>query len=376
MGLMRQDIIFEDTTLRDGEQSPGVAFGPETKLAIFDLLVACGVRWIEIGIPAMGGSELRALLRIKERAGDVRLIAWNRGVEADVQQSLDLGFAAIHIGLPASDIHLANSVSRDRAWLLRQARDLVSRAKDRGAYVSISAEDVGRTEPAFLTEYAGAVAEAGADRLRLSDTIGILDPAGYSAVIAAVAKAVPIDLQCHAHNDFGLATANTLVGLEAGARFFHATVNGIGERAGMADIAQMAMCLRVFHGVDLGLDLARLRPLSALVASATRAPVPPWQPIVGANVFAHESGIHVNGLLKDDRTFEPFPPHLCGGERRIVVGKHSGRAAIKAMLGDAGIRASDGELAKCLGAVREYAMTVERALTPAEVVGIYRDCMT
>lgn len=144
------------------------------------------------------------------------LIGWNRGKLDDVVQSLDLGFRAIHIGLPASDVHLKHSVGRDRGWLVEQARTLIGVAKDRGAFVSISAEDVGRTDPSFLIDYAGAVKDAGADRLRLSDTIGILSPSRYAAVVASIAKAVPIDLQCHAHNDYGLATANTLAGLEAG----------------------------------------------------------------------------------------------------------------------------------------------------------------
>lgn len=201
---MNNDIVYEDTTLRDGEQSPGIAFGRDTKIAIFTALRALGVRWMEVGIPAMGGSELAVIRELLERGSDLMLIGWNRGKLDDVVQSLDLGFRAIHIGLPASDMHLKHSVGRDRGWLVEQARTLIGVAKDRGAFVSISAEDVGRADPSFLIDYAGAVKEAGADRLRLSDTIGILSPSRYAAVVASIAKAVPIDLQCHAHNDYGL----------------------------------------------------------------------------------------------------------------------------------------------------------------------------
>ena len=369
---MRNDIVYEDTTLRDGEQSPGVAFGRDTKIAIFTALRALGVRWMEVGIPAMGGSELAVIRELLERGSDLMLIGWNRGKLDDVVQSLDLGFRAIHIGLPASDVHLKHSVGRDRGWLVEQASTLIGVAKDRGAFVSISAEDVGRTDPSFLIDYAGAVKEAGADRLRLSDTIGILSPSRYAAVVASIAKAVPIDLQCHAHNDYGLATANTLAGLEAGARYFHATVNAIGERSGMADIAQVALCLRDFHGVDLGLDLTQLKALSDLLARATGHAPPPWHPVVGDNVFAHESGIHVKGVVRNANTFEPFDPAEVGGTRKIVIGKHSGTEAIRYVLREQGIEADAGELRQCLGAVREFAMEEERALSAGELVAIHR----
>ena len=174
--MIRHDIILEDTTLRDGEQAPGVAFSKATKLKILDKLIAAGVRWVEPGIPAMGGEELEALHAMLERKDEVRLIGWNRGILEDVAASIDMGFEAVHIGLPTSSIHLKGSVGKDRGWLLQRAADIIKFAKDRGVFVSISAEDIGRTEIPFLQEYAVAVTEAGADRLRLSDTIGILSP--------------------------------------------------------------------------------------------------------------------------------------------------------------------------------------------------------
>jgi isopropylmalate/homocitrate/citramalate synthase len=171
---VRDDIILEDTTLRDGEQTPGVAFSKETKTRILDALLAAGVRWVEIGIPAMGGEELDFISSVVERQDEARLVVWHRGVRADVERSLDMGFRTVHIGLPTSSLHLSASVKRDRNWLLNTARELVEMAKDRDAFVSISAEDLARTEPGFLQEYAGVVHEAGADRLRLSDTVGLL----------------------------------------------------------------------------------------------------------------------------------------------------------------------------------------------------------
>jgi len=368
---MRTDLILEDTTLRDGEQAPGVAFDLPTKLRILDLLVAAGVRWVEAGIPAMGGEELDSVKAMLGRHDGVRLVAWNRGVKEDVQQSLDLGFTAVHIGLPASTIHLEKSLRKDRSWLLERARELISYAKDRGAFVSISAEDIGRSEISFLQEYAGVVHAAGADRLRLSDTIGILRPDQYAERVRKVGEAAPIDTQCHAHNDFGLAVANTLAGLEAGARYFHVTVNAIGERAGMPDLAQTALALKQLYDRDLGLDLTKLPALSEAVAQASKAPLPPWTPVLGANVFSHESGIHTNGMLRDSATFEPFAPELLGQERKLVIGKHSGRAHLEAVLKEQGHEPTPDELSRLLESVRKEAIRRGSALQPSDLVDLY-----
>lgn len=368
---MRDDLILEDTTLRDGEQAPGVAFSAETKVAIFDALVAAGVRWIEAGIPAMGGQDVRAMQSMLERRDEVQLVGWNRGVVEDLRYTISLGFRAVHLGLPTSGLHLKHSVKKDRTWLLRTAQDMIKLAKDEGCFVSISAEDTGRTEIGFLQEYAVAVHEAGADRLRLSDTIGILDPRQYAERVRAVASASDIDLQTHCHNDFGLAVANTLAGLDAGARYFHVTVNGVGERAGMPDLAQTVLALRQFHDTDLGVDLTALHELSDLVAAACGQAVAPWQPIVGSNVFAHESGIHTNGMLSESSTFEPFPPGLVGGERKLVVGKHSGRAMLRHVLNGQGIDVQDALLGDLLVDVREAAIRNRSIVTTDELVHLY-----
>jgi isopropylmalate/homocitrate/citramalate synthase len=369
---MRDDIIIEDTTLRDGEQTPGIAFSFQTKTDILNGLLDAGVRWIEVGIPAMGGEELKFVQSTVERQDEnTHLVAWHRGVRQDVENSLDMGFKHVHIGLPTSDNHLKASVRKDRTWLLETARSLIKMAKDRGAFVSISAEDLARTEIGFLQEYAGTVHEAGADRLRLSDTIGIMTPEQYGERVRLVRETAPIDLQCHTHNDFGLGLSNTIAGLQAGARYFHVAINGIGERAGMTDLAQAAATLQLRYDVDLGIDLTKLTRLSRLAGNATRRQLPPWQPVVGDNVFAHESGIHANGMLRDTSSFEPFPPDLVGGKRRYVLGKHSGRAIVAWALEEAGVTPRPELLASCLEEVRSRSIEIGGEVSSTEVVKIY-----
>lgn len=370
--MIRKDVVLEDTTLRDGEQASGIAFSPETKVKIFNSLIDAGVQWIEAGIPAMKGKEVVALLEMLERKNEVNVIGWNRGVLEDIKFSISLGFKAIHIGLPTSTIHLQHSIGKDKGWLISAATDLIKYAKDKGCFVSISAEDVGRTDLKFLQEYATSVYEAGVDRLRLSDTIGILDADAYAKRVQAVSEACNIDTQCHCHNDFGLAVSNTLAGLKAGAKYFHVCVNGIGERAGMPDLAQMVMSLREFHGVDAGIDTQKLTFLSHMVAQACGQPLSPWSPIVGSNVFAHESGIHTKGMLNNSRTFEPFPPELVGNVRKLCIGKHSGRAMIRYALEVYGIKVEESLLNICLEKVRDRAIEKQSEVDTVELASIYK----
>lgn len=365
---MRDDVIVEDTTLRDGEQAAGVALSPAAKMRILDALLDAGLRWVEVGIPAMGGAELEFLRAAQSRTEQASLVLWNRGVRDDVEFSLGLGYRHIHIGLPTSSVHLADSVGKGRQWLLDTARQLVELVKSKGAFASISAEDLARTEPEFLIEYAQLVADAGADRLRLSDTIGILTPEEYARRVQLVADNCAIDVQCHAHNDFGLGFANTVAGLQAGARYFHVTVNGVGERAGMTDLAQAAVTLQRLYGVDLGIDTTKLTALSKLVARECGQSLFPWQPVVGSNVFAHESGIHVKGMLKNTSTFEPFPPEDVGNERRYVLGKHSGRALVEFVFRAADRDFTDDDLAESLAWVRQTAIERGGPVTEEELL--------
>lgn len=363
-------LMLEDSTLREGEQSPGVAFSAEEKLEIARRLIALGVPAIEVGTPAMGGPEEEAIRRLVDADLDIRLIGWNRGRRSDLEASFACGLRAVHIGLPSSDHHLDKKFGKTREWVVATMQELVAFAKEHDAWVSVSAEDVARADRDFLIEYAEAVKQAGADRLRLSDTIGILRPETAAATFGEIAQ-VGIPLQAHMHNDFGLATANTLAAVSAGARHIHVTVNGLGERAGIAPIDEVLLGLRHHYDMDLGCKVELLAPLCQYVADVSGRHIAANKPITGSAVFAHESGIHVEGVLNVPDAFEPFPPELVGAKRSVVIGKHTGGAAIQHVLAAEGVDTDRSELDAVTRAVRYEAVHLKRALTSQETVEIH-----
>jgi homocitrate synthase NifV len=363
-------LMLEDSTLREGEQSPAVAFSSEEKVEIAHRLDALGIHALEVGTAAMGGPEEDAIKRLLDANLSLKLIGWNRGRKSDLEASFACGLGAVHIGLPSSDHHLERKFGKTRAWVVETMQELVAYAKSQGAWVSVSAEDAARADRDFLVEYARAVKDAHADRLRISDTIGILRPETARDTFAAVAE-VGIPLQAHMHNDYGLATANTLAAVEGGAQHVHFTVNGLGERAGIAPIDEVLLGLHFHHDIDTGCRLEQLAALCAYVAEASCRPIAANKPITGSAIFAHESGIHVEGVLRMPDAFEPFPPELVGAERSIVIGKHSGSASIQHVLAGEGVTASRDDLADVTQAVRFEATRLKRCLTPAETVAIY-----
>jgi len=367
-------IIIEDSTLREGEQSPGVVFSIEEKVLIAQKLQDAGVHAIEVGTPAMGGAEKEAIMKMVKAGLKTRLIGWNRGRRSDLDESFSCGLDSVHIGLPASDYHIEKKFGKSREWVSNTMQELVSYAKSQGAWVSVSAEDVGRANLKFLVEYASAAREAGADRIRLSDTIGVLDPFRVYKIVKAVVNEAKIPVQVHMHNDFGMSTANTLAGVKAGAQYVHVTVNGLGERAGIAPLDEVVMGLHYLMGVDVGIRTESLRGLCEYVAKASNRPIPPNKPIVGSSIFEHESGIHVDGILKMPDSFEPFPPEVIGAKRVIVIGKHTGSAAVQYVLGTQGIQTDRDQLDPVIQEIRSESTKLKRALRVDEVVSIYKMC--
>lgn len=368
-----KDIIIVDTTLRDGEQTAGVVFANKEKVRIARMLDEIGVHQIEAGIPVMGGDEKEAIKEIVKAGLKASIMAWNRAVISDIEESLDCGVDAVAISISTSDIHIKYKLQTSREWVLENMARATEFAKKHGLYVSVNAEDASRTDMDFLIQFAKEAKRAGADRLRYCDTVGILDPFTAYERVKRLIEEVGIDIEMHTHNDFGMATANALAGVRAGARYVGVTVNGLGERAGNAALEEVVMALKYIYGIDLNFKTQMFRELSEYVALASNREVPAWKAIVGTNMFAHESGIHADGALKHPQTYEVFRPEDVGLERQIVIGKHSGTAAIKKKFAEYGHTLTDEEAAEILQRVRAMAVDLKRSLFDKELIYIYEE---
>lgn len=317
-----------DSTLRDGEQAPGVSFTATQAQEIASRLGSLGVRELEIGTPAMGAAEQQKMQQIALALPGVRCTAWCRARDEDLVAAARSGATAIHLSVPVSPIQLA-ALGHDWGWVFSRLSELIPRAKDAFSFVSIGAQDASRCALTDLLRLAHFTQEHRVDRLRLADTVGIWNPMQCYATVSALAEAVPsLSLGVHCHDDLGMATANTVAALHAGASSADVTVNGLGERAGNAALEEVAMALEVLTPGASGLDTGGLVALCRLVARSAGRSLPPDKAIVGSNAFRHESGIHVHAILRDCRAYEPFAPELVGhAGREFVLGKHSGQAA-------------------------------------------------
>lgn len=365
-------IIIDDTTLRDGEQTAGVVFSKRDKIAIARMLDSIGVQEIECGIPAMGREEREGVKALVDLGLNARLITWNRALLPDIQSSIDCGITAVDISLSVSDIMIDNKLRKSRDWVREQLKTALGFAKSKGLYVSVGGEDASRANLPFLVELMQITLELGGDRFRFCDTLGILDPFTMYDKVHSLRRAVPeLPIEIHTHNDLGMATANTIAGIRAGATFANTTVNGLGERAGNAALEEVVMGLKHASGIDTGIATHRFRELSLFVSKASHRTLPAWKAVVGESVFAHESGLHTDGVLKYPGNYEGFDPGEVGLSRQIVVGKHSGSSGLIERYKDMGIAVSRLEAIHLMEKVRAIAQQTRRPLNNKQLIKLY-----
>lgn len=361
-------IFINDTTLRDGEQAPGVAFTADEKLAIARALAMTGVDEIEAGTPVMGREEIEAIGRIVAEGLSCRVMAWCRLSERDVDAALQANVAHVNISSPMSRLQIGVKLGTDVEGAAARVESVVSYARSRGLSVALGGEDSSRADPRDIGRLARAAAAAGATRFRFADTLGVLDPFTTYESIKRVREETDLPIEFHGHDDVGLATANTLAAVRAGATHASVTVLGLGERAGNAALEEVAVALgHVAHGRSR-VDIKRLQGLAKLVAGAARRKIGRNKAIVGADIFTHESGIHVAALMKDVRTYQGLDPASLGRRNKIVIAKHSGLSAIQKKCEEIGVDLDRETAVRLLDHVKSRALAKKQPVRRREFI--------
>lgn len=365
-GVIRKPWII-DTTLRDGEQAPGVVFSPHEKKRIAAMLAETGVDEIEVGYPAISAAEREVIREIVAMKLPVRLTSWSRANMADIELAAECGTDAVHISFPASRLYL-ELMHKEDDWIQEQLHALVSKARERFDFVSVGGQDATRSSTDFLQRFMLDAEAAGAERFRIADTVGIATPVSVMALGAALRQSSSLPLEFHAHNDLGMATANAFTALNAGFEAVSVSVTGLGERAGNAALEELAMALALNGDFDTHLDTSMLSRLCDAVATASGRAIQEQKPVVGRSAFQHESGIHCAALLQDPLSYQPFLPSRVGrSDFEMVIGKHSGTAAIIAHFSRRGITISKEEARELLDLIRSQSDRLKRALRTDEI---------
>ena len=346
------DIIVYDTTLRDGEQTPGVCLRTPEKLRIAKKLDELGIHQIEAGFPVVSNEEKKSIKAIVKEDLNADILVLSRTKKEDIDTAIDCDVDGIITFMGTSQIHLDHKMKMSQEEILNVCMKSIEHAKDHGLFVAFSAEDATRTDLNFLKRIYKRAEDYGVDRVHIADTVGAISPQGMNYLVNELRSTLNVDIALHCHNDFGMALSNSISGLLAGANAVSTTVNGIGERAGNTSLEELVMALKIIYDVDLGFNIKIFYELSKLVEELTSLRIPETKPIVGKNVFRHESGIHVDAVLEEPLTYEPFLPELIGHQRRIVLGKHSGCRAVKAKLDACGIEVTRDELCQIVEKVK------------------------
>lgn len=361
------EILVFDTTLRDGEQTPGVSLSVEQKVMIADALDSLGVDIIEAGTAIASEGDFNAIKQISERGLKAEICSFARIKKEDIDAAADANADSIFMVAPSSDIHInAKFPGRGKEDVIELSVEAIEYARERGLIVEFGGEDASRADFDFILRLYEAAVDAKADRLTFTDTVGVLTPERAEKIMETLSLKFKLPVAIHCHDDFGLATVNTVYGVKGGAREFHGTINGIGERAGNAAIEEVVMALEHLYGIKTKINKERIYNTSKLVEKLTRIVIPPNKPIVGENAFTHESGIHTSALFRDAATYEPISPEVVGRRRTIVLGKHAGRASVEAIMKELGYKATKEQMREILARIKEIGDRGKR-VTDADV---------
>lgn len=376
--MIKVEVRIFDTTLRDGEQTPGVSLTPDEKLMIAIKLDELGVNVIEAGSAITSEGEREGIRKIVSEGLSAEICSFARAVKVDVDSALGCDVDSVHLVVPTSDLHIEHKLRKSRDEVKKLALESVQYAVDHGLLVELSAEDATRSDFEFLKQLFQEGIEAGAQRICACDTVGMLTPErSYKFYNNLSALGVPLSVHCH--NDFGLAVANTLSGLRGGASQAHVTINGIGERAGNASLEELVASLNFLYQLDTGIKLNLLYDTSRMVARVTGIYLQPNKAIVGENAFAHESGIHADGVIKKAETYEPITPEMVGHKRRFIMGKHVGTHIIRKRIMEMGMRVDEVRFkqifsrVKALGDMGKCVTDVDLQAIAEDVLGVLPD---
>lgn len=367
---MEQRVLLCDTTLRDGEQAPGVAFGLAEKEMIARALADAGIDELEVGVPAMGEEEIKTISQLVALHLPVRLITWNRAVLSDLQASYRTGVEGVAISIPTSDQQIKHKLRKDRAWVLEQMGQCVLNAQKEVDYLVLGLEDASRADFGFLAEVFTEAEKLGVDRVRFADTVGILEPLRLFFTLQNLVGIAKIPLEFHAHNDLGMATANSLAAVQAGFKALSVTVGGLGERAGNASLEEVAVALHYSLKREVRLDLKHLNSICLMVSLATDRKVPRAKPVIGEDVFTHTSSIHIDGIQKDFANYQTYPPESVGRKHSTSFGKYSGRKTVSRFLKAKGLEFNQETIDELLIKVLLQTHRLKRPLAEEDIMEI------
>jgi len=363
----RGEAIIIDSTLRDGEQAPGVVFRLDEKLRIADLLDSCGVKEVEVGTPAMGLDEQHAIRQIMHAGFKFDKLCWARAKEPDIEDSAKTGANRINISFSVSDIQLS-AMGKNRSWVLQQLRPLISFARRRFDFVAVGAQDASRANLEFLDEFIAACVAESVDRIRIADTVGILNPFSTAKLFSEITQKFPLtDFEFHGHNDLGMATANSVSAFLSGAQSVSATINGLGERAGNACLEEIAAAMKVSANINTGINLKEIQEICGYVATVSSRKIHESKPITGEMVCRHESGIHCRSLIENKLSYQPFHAEEIGRSTEMVIGRHSGISSIRRFYETQNINLTKPELEIALSKARILSLKHKRNLNRTEL---------